>query len=317
MKILRKLLIGGLIGTFSVVLAGCYGAIVRPREYDNIKATDTSNEPISEMETKKKQQEKVIEKKKQLITFTTTNMINFIKTKLLNLYKKLETKEHPLLYLFLEITQICNLDCLHCGSDCQKNMAKDELTTKSWKKIISYIKENFGKNVTFIITGGEPLVHRDLDELTQHIKSENMRWSMVSNGHLLTKERLHTLIGNGLYSITVSLDGSKDIHNYLRNNTHSYARVITALSEIGKSGVLSDVVTCVYPKNLYKLDYIAHILLENNIKNWRLFRIFPSGRAKGNNELLLSYKQTWDMLHWIAEKRPYYKKEGTQSWCQL
>jgi len=237
-------------------------------------------------------------------------MINFAKKAAFQLYKNMEIKDHPLLYLFLEITRKCNLNCLHCGSDCKSESSASELTTGSWKKIISYVKDNFGTNVSLIITGGEPLLHPDLEKIGKHISSLGMKWGMVTNGMALSKTKLEKLLDAGLTSITVSLDGMEESHNLLRNHKNSYKTVYSALKMLGSSDIeIKDVVTCVHPSNLEELDSVAKNLIEAGIHDWRLFRIFPNGRAKDSN-LLLTYDETWKMLQWIKERKPHYKKKG-------
>jgi radical SAM protein with 4Fe4S-binding SPASM domain len=134
---------------------------------------------------------------------------------------------------------------------------------------------------------------------------------MVTNGFGLTREKLNALMDAGIYSITLSLDGTEPAHNYLRNNRLAYTRAVNALEMLGSSGIpCIDVVTCVYPKNLGELDSIASVLLEHHIPSWRLFRIFPSGRAGKNKHILLSFSQTRQMISWIIKNRPLLKKKG-------
>ncbi len=234
-----------------------------------------------------------------------------IKNKLHQIYKEKEIKNHHLQYVFLEITKRCNLNCRHCGSDCKKETNTPELTTKSWYKIIDYFKESFSTSVGFIITGGEPLMHSDLFKIGSHIKNSDMRWGMVTNGTLLNEQKFEKLIKSGISSITLSLDGTKPSHNWLRNNNHAFCKTIDALNLISKSEIYyKDVVTCVSPKNLNELGEIANLLIDSGISKWRLFRIFPSGRATNNNELALDFKQTQLMLNWIKENKPRLKKQG-------
>jgi len=215
-----------------------------------------------------------------------------IKQKLHAYYKSLEINDHKLSYLFLEITRKCNLNCLHCGSDCKADINFPELTTDSWFKIIDYIEETYSKSVAFILTGGEPLIHPDIFKIGNYIKTKGMRWGMVTNGIILNEIRLAELINAGIYSITLSLDGLEESHNG-NANIH-----------------FKDVVTCVSPKNLNELAKIADYLIENKIKNWRLFRIFPSGRAKNNKDLNLSFEQTQEMLQFIIKNKKAYRKKG-------
>ena len=239
------------------------------------------------------------------------NLKNKIQANFHRKYKELEAKDHNLLYLFLELTRKCNLNCLHCGSDCIADYQSSELTTESWLKIIDYIADKYSEELAFVITGGEPLVHKDLLKITKHIQKRNRRWGMVSNGMLLNIEKFNQLIDAGLYSITLSLDGLEASHNKLRNSKISYERVLNALELVGKSNLkFKDAVTCVFPDNLNELDDVASILIEKGITTWRLFRIFPSGRAYENPVTQLSFAQTQEMLNWIKDNKKKYEEKG-------
>lgn len=234
-----------------------------------------------------------------------------IKNALVNLYKNIETKDHELLYLFLEVTRRCNMNCLHCGSDCKNEKNSPEFTTDSLLKIVDYCADHFSPSLAFVITGGEPLVRGDLETVCKRIVERKRRWGMVTNGLLLTPERFASLEDAGLYSMTISIDGIGTTHDRLRNRKGAYEQVLSALSLLGASKAsFKDAVTCVFPANLPELDRIAEVLLERGITSWRLFRIFPSGRAKGNAELLLDYDSTMKLLDWIAGNRPKYLKRG-------
>jgi radical SAM protein with 4Fe4S-binding SPASM domain len=239
------------------------------------------------------------------------NLKSKIQSKLHNKYKEIETNEHKLSYLFLEITKKCNLNCLHCGSDCKSSINSPELTTDSWLKIIDYFHETYSNSVAFIITGGEPLLHNDLEIIGNKISNLKMHWGMVTNGLALTEQKLNSLIKSGIYSITLSLDGLKNSHNKLRNNQYSFEKTLQALENVSKSEIkFKDVVTCVYPDNLSQLDEIAEILISKKIPAWRLFRIFPSGRAADNQNILLSFEQTLQMVNWIKVNKMKYLDKG-------
>jgi radical SAM protein with 4Fe4S-binding SPASM domain len=119
------------------------------------------------------------------------------------------------------------------------------------------------------------------------------------------------LHGHGLYSITVSLDGTGKNHNWLRCRPDSFERAHNALRLLSHlPECVKDVVTCVNPRNIDELDAIARILIDTGVISWRLFRIFPAGRARNNDELLLSVSQTRKMLDWIGDRRRTYRHDG-------
>jgi len=239
------------------------------------------------------------------------SLISLLKTKAHTAYKNIEIKNHHLQYLFLEITRLCNLTCLHCGSDCTTIAAEKQLTPESWAQIISYISKTYGKSVCFVLTGGEPLCAPGLDTILKALKKSGNRWGLVTNGLLLSEDMLSTLIKHGLSSLTISLDGPKESHNYLRNKKGAFEKAVHAIDNAAASDIpMWDVVTCVHPGNLHQLDETAEILIRRGCKRWRLFRIFPIGRAGNNKKLYLNHQDTWNMLNWIIDNKPYYKKHG-------
>ena len=225
--------------------------------------------------------------------------------------KRLETGEHQLLYLFLEITRRCNLRCRHCGSDCTANDPAAQLTTENWLHLINLIAGSFSPPPFLVLSGGEPLLHPDLEFMLAAIAQRGLAWGMVSNGYALDECALQRLLAKQIRSITISLDGLEDAHNWLRNSGGSFDRAKNAIRLVMQSAIpFKDVVTCVNPRNLAELDPLAELLVSLNVPAWRLFRIFPAGRAKNNSELLMDSSQTAKMVQWISANRKKYLKAG-------
>lgn len=228
-----------------------------------------------------------------------------------SLYKRAETKDHQLLYLFLEITRLCNLSCKHCGSDCSSKERSSSLTTESWLRIIEDISVRFSPTPAIVLTGGEPILHPEFDVIIKSLNDHHFRWGAVSNGYTIDNKLITLLLRNNIHSITISLDGSEENHNWLRGKTDSFSQSINALKLLGETNIpMKDVVTCIYPRNIDELDAIAQILLSLNVTSWRLFRIFPAGRAMDNKKLQLSHSQTKRLIEWISRNKEEYHKKG-------
>ena len=222
-----------------------------------------------------------------------------------------DVKDHQLLYLFLELTRRCNLSCRHCGSDCTSNVASEELTTDSWISVISHIAEAFSPPPFLVLSGGEPLMHPDLSRILSCIRRHGLRWGMVSNGRALSRPALDILVSHGIGSITISLDGLEQSHNWLRNSADAFARAVSAIRLVAAAALPTwDVVTCVHPAVLDELDAVAEHLLSLSVPAWRLFRIFPAGRARTNAALLLDTEQTRRMIGWVAARRKHLRRRG-------
>jgi radical SAM enzyme (rSAM/lipoprotein system) len=157
---------------------------------------------------------------------------------------------------------------------------------------------------TVVLTGGEPLLRKDLEYCGREIRRRGMRWSLVSNGHLYTPERHNTLLNAGMGALTISLDGFKDSHNWLRNNDHSFEKVSDAIRLAATSPRLNfDVVTCVNRRNIDQLEGIMDHLAGLGVRSWRLFTIIPIGRAALNPEMILTDRQFVELMEFIASAR--------------
>lgn len=221
------------------------------------------------------------------------------------LYRNLESSVCPLRYLFIEITQRCNLDCLHCGSDCGKATQLDELSSQEWLRFFEYLSNHFDKKkLILVITGGEPLCHPEFGRITVALKKHGLVWGMVTNGFSLTQARLKRLINNGLTSVTISLDGLQASHDWLRGRQGAFKNAVQSIGFVAAQNIpFFDIVTCVNPRNLPELPEIETLLKNMGVPAWRLFSIFPKGRAKTNGELILSDPETEQMFQWIAHRR--------------
>lgn len=211
---------------------------------------------------------------------------------------------HPLRQLFWECTLRCNLHCLHCGSDCKNIATTPDMPAEDFLKAVDQVLPHVDPHkLMVIISGGEPLVRKDLEEVGKELHRREMPWGMVSNGLLLTPERLQSLMAAGLTAMTISLDGMEEDHNWMRGNPASFQCALRAISLLSQTRLAWDVVTCVNRRNVKYLPELRQLLIEVGVKHWRLFTIFPVGRAKEHPDLQLPDDDFRYLLDFIAENR--------------
>lgn len=221
------------------------------------------------------------------------------------LYRRLETYVHPLRYLFIEITQRCNLACRHCGSDCGRERGANELSTDEWLAFFGYLRAAVDtRDLTVVVTGGEPLCHPELPRLLAGLRDNGLRFGMVTNGWALDAPRVDLLMRHGLFTVTVSLDGLEASHDRLRGRQGSFDRAVRGIQHLVAAGVPQfDVVTCAHPGNLAELPEVSALLQRLGVPAWRLFAIFPKGRAKQVTELRLDTRGWRDLFGFIKDER--------------
>ena len=222
--------------------------------------------------------------------------------------RKSETKDHPLRQLFWESTLRCNLKCRHCGSDCKMVAQTPDMPKEDFFKVLDLIATKTDPHKVFVIvSGGEPTMRADLEECGKGIYSRGFPWGMVTNGWALTPERYSRLLQSGLHSMTISLDGLKENHDWLRGRESSFERASQAIKMVVDSNAIAfDVVTCVNRRNYSELNAIKEHLISLGLKEWRLFSIFPFGRAAEDPDLQLPAEMFRGLLDFIKDTR----KEG-------
>ena len=218
---------------------------------------------------------------------------------------------HPLRTLFWECTLRCNMSCRHCGSDCKVAPAVKDMPAADFLRVIDSITPHVDTHKVFIIfTGGEALLRDDLEEVGLELYRREYPWGLVTNGFLLDEKRLELLMASGMHSITVSLDGFEEQHNWIRRHPQSFAKAVAAIKLLAQQkDILWDVVTCVNPRSYPHLEEFKEFLISLGVPAWRLFSIFPMVRAAHDPELQLSDEQFRGILDFIEGERSKVKGE--------
>lgn len=236
------------------------------------------------------------------------NSISLRKRLGLELFRQKEQlirQKHELHTLFWECTLRCNLACRHCGSDCKAISGQPDMPKEDFLKALDNITPQVDPHRVFIIfTGGEPLMRKDLEECGRACYRREYPWGLVTNGLLLSRQRLDRLLQAGLHSITVSLDGPEDAHNWLRRHPESFRRASQAIGMLSREKeIVWDVVSCINQQNIDTLPVFKEYLIELGVRQWRIFTIFPAGRAAQVPELQLSSSQFKKVLDFIRQTR--------------
>lgn len=226
----------------------------------------------------------------------------------LEIARKLENdrvREHRLRQLFWECTLRCNLHCRHCGSDCKKSSGFADMPKEDFLRVLDNVAAHTDPHSVFvIISGGEPLMRDDLEECGRAIYEKGFPWGMVTNGLYMTPKRFRALRNAGMHTATVSLDGLEEEHNLMRGNPKSFARAVDAIRTMAaEPDFVFDVVTCVNRSNYSQLDEVKELLISLGVRAWRIFTVFPVGRAVQHEDLQLTDEEFRGVMEFIKRTR--------------
>lgn len=177
---------------------------------------------------------------------------------------------------------------------------------EDFAKVLDRVAEEMDAHRMMVITtGGEPLMRSDIVEVGKAITSRGFYWGLVTNGMSLSKQLLYRMIQAGLSSISVSIDGLEEDHNWMRGHQDSFSKAVDAARHIlsHREYLAFDVITCVNKRSIKTLPQIKDLLYKLGVRDWRLVAIFPSGRAAEDPLLFLDGSQVRQLMDFIKNIR--------------
>jgi radical SAM protein with 4Fe4S-binding SPASM domain len=176
-----------------------------------------------------------------------------------------------------EITYACNMRCIHCGTSAGVPR-DDELTTDEALALIDELAGLGSRGIT--LSGGEPLMRKDWPTLGRRINERGVRAYLISNGFMFDEEIVEQLLDVGFRNIGISFDGSRDIHNYIRQRKTSYDKALNAMRMLADAGQRFEAVTQVSKVNINDLDNIYADLVDVGCPEWRIQMTTVTGRMQ-------------------------------------
>ena len=114
--------------------------------------------------------------------------------------KGLASTDHPILAHVIPMRR-CNLSCSYCNE-------YDDVSKPVPLKVMFERLDKLADlgTTAIIISGGEPLMHPDIEAIVDRIRRRGMLACLITNGYLLTKEKIHKLNKAGLEYMQISID---------------------------------------------------------------------------------------------------------------
>ena len=175
------------------------------------------------------------------------------------------------------ITRRCNLKCVHCYAHAKNIPFDNELSTTEGKNLIDDLAE-FGVPV-ILFSGGEPLVRKDLPELTGYAVKKGMRAVISTNGTLITPQTARTLKDIGLSYIGISLDGMEEINDRFRGVKGAFKSALEGIENCKKAGIKVGLRFTINKSNAGQIPEIFKLLEEMDIPRVCFYHLVYAGRG--------------------------------------
>ncbi len=178
--------------------------------------------------------------------------------------------------LVWDITYGCNLKCKHCYATAGKPLP-DELTTEEALDVIDKL-DKFGITI-LAFSGGEPLVRKDIFELTNYASEKGMYVAIATNGTLITEDMAKRMKENGVSYVQISLDGMKKTHEEFRGMSGVFDKTVEGIRNSVKEGFFVNVSMTVTKFNYNDVDPVIDLCEKLGVSWFMHYNFIPTGRG--------------------------------------
>ncbi len=189
--------------------------------------------------------------------------------------------------LDVHVTTRCNLNCKHCYLRSLKAEERMDMSMDTFSDLL--IDASLNNVKTFILSGGEPLYHKNFEEIYHAYKLYYPSLAMATNGTLIPD--YIDLFSEKDRGIQISLDGDKEFHDRLRGEG-TYDAVIQGIEELRERGITPSIAYTVARENIHCTDHIIDLCKRYNIRYVNVNMYMPLS----NSELTpLTLKQFFEV----------------------
>jgi radical SAM protein with 4Fe4S-binding SPASM domain len=189
------------------------------------------------------------------------------------------TEKYIPLVISWNVTRKCNLKCSHCYINAAPSEYTDELTTEEGKRLIDQICEV--SHPLLILSGGEPLLRKDIYELIEYSTRKGLRMGLGSNGTLIEDSAARKLKQSGTKTVSISIDSHiPEHHDDFRGVQGSWEKAVSAIKALRENDVLVQVNTTLTQQNYDEIEGIMSMAEKLGVENFHLFFLVPTGRGK-------------------------------------
>jgi len=198
------------------------------------------------------------------------------------------------------LTRRCNLECAHCymsafaGAD-----TRDELTTEECRRVVDEIAE-VNPNVFLILTGGEPLLRRDIFDVAAYAADRRFTVVLGTNGVLLREKEARRMRAAGILGASISLDSTdRERHDRFRHLPGAWDGAVRATRVLQDEGLDFSLHMSVTDWNLEQVPAMIDLARELGAKVLNFFFLVRTGRGRELTDI--DPEQYERILTWLAK----------------
>ncbi|MCD6562196.1 MAG: 12,18-didecarboxysiroheme deacetylase [Deltaproteobacteria bacterium] len=206
------------------------------------------------------------------------------------------------------VTQACNLKCIHCYARAADQKYKEELTHDQALKLIDELAD-FGVPV-ILFSGGEPFMRTDLVDLARHTVQNGMRAVISTNGTLINRDKACELREIGLSYVGVSLDGMEEVHDHFRGKKGAFREAMDGIKNCKEADLKVGLRFTMNRLNVDEIPKIFDLIEEYDIPRACFYHLVYAGRGTDLVKDDLDHSETRKVVDLIIERTKDFHDRG-------
>ncbi|HXX58780.1 MAG TPA: radical SAM protein [Thermodesulfovibrionales bacterium] len=218
------------------------------------------------------------------------------------------TESHDF-FIQWHLTERCNLRCKHCY---QSDERPEEITLKEARDVVSEVADmleawseayEIGFSASFNITGGEPLLRKDLFPILEEVGKRGFEIYLLSNGILVDRGKARGLSELGVKGVQVSIEGPEEIHESIRGKG-SFSSSLKGVRHLLEAGLTVTLNTTLSEMNADYFMDMVELSTSLGVQKLGFSRLVPSGRGYGLLDKMIEKEKVRRLYEEISSLKP-------------
>jgi len=198
------------------------------------------------------------------------------------------------------LTENCNLSCRHCyqgerGTD-EMPLADIRRTIAEAADMITAWSEDYGIafSRSINITGGEPLLRKDLFAILEEVRRQGFDCSLLTNGTLVTNDIAKALVDLKITGVQVSMEGPEEIHDFIRGEG-SFTASASGVEYLVDAGIPVTINATLSSLNASSLKHVIAFASHVGAQRVGFSRLVPAGKGRALLSRMLLPEEVMDL----------------------
>lgn len=213
---------------------------------------------------------------------------------------------YPLKVIYFYLTEGCNLKCRHCWIAPKFQTEKTVWPSLNFELFKDIIKQGKELGLSAVkLTGGEPLIHPNIDKILDHIHKEDLELIVETNGVKCTPEIANKIAKSKKPFVSISLDGSSaESHEWVRGVPGCFDAAIDGLRNLVNVKLKPQIIMSVMRHNSDQLEAVVRLAEKEGAGSVKFNLVTPTitrGEQMHKNNQTLSIDELINLGSWVEK----------------